>query len=132
MGERAHALRTRKRRLTRHVDEEKGFAARMRANGITLAPRAFVRSALTREDEAVPILDEARASVALIAEDDEDLLEMMCYGLREWGFRVIGARDGQLALDAFREKRPDIALLDVGLPHVSGTEICRAIRDLGS
>jgi DNA-binding response OmpR family regulator len=103
----------------------------MRTSGIALAPRAFVRSTRTREQGAVPMLDEARTSVALIAEDDEDLLEMMCYGLREWGFRVIPVRDGQIALNAFRDKRPDIALLDVGLPHLSGTEICRAIRDLG-
>jgi DNA-binding response OmpR family regulator len=91
-----------------------------------------MRSVRTRQDEAVSRLDEPRTTVALIAEDDEDLLEMMCYGLRERGFDVIAVRDGQLALNAFREKAPDIALVDVGLPHLSGTDICRAIRDLGS
>ena len=65
---------------------------------------------------------------ALIVEDDVDLLDLMTYALRRDGFTVLSAIDGQQALQRWQGDKPDIVLLDAGVPKVDGFEICRRIR----
>lgn len=64
----------------------------------------------------------------LIAEDEESFIEALELGLTREGFRVKIARDGQAALDLFREINPDLILLDLMLPRMSGIDVCRTIR----
>ncbi|MSO80854.1 MAG: phosphate regulon transcriptional regulatory protein PhoB [Alphaproteobacteria bacterium] len=64
----------------------------------------------------------------LIVEDEPSLVELLSYNLERAGFAVAVARDGDEALLAVREKRPDVVLLDWMLPYVSGIEICRRMR----
>ena len=64
----------------------------------------------------------------LIVEDEPALVELLSYNLERAGFAVAVARDGEEALLAVREKRPDVVLLDWMLPYVSGIEICRRMR----
>ncbi len=64
----------------------------------------------------------------LVVDDDPALAEMLGIILRNEGFHPIFVADGEQALDAFREHRPDLVLLDLMLPGVSGIDICRAIR----
>ena len=64
----------------------------------------------------------------LIVEDEPSLVELLSYNLERAGFAVAVARDGEEALLAMREKRPDVVLLDWMLPYVSGIEICRRMR----
>jgi two-component system response regulator RegX3 len=64
----------------------------------------------------------------LLVEDEPDLADPLAYLLRREGFEVEIAEDGPAALDAFRERGADIVLLDLMLPGMPGTEVCRQIR----
>ena len=73
------------------------------------------------------ILESMRARV-LVVDDDPALAEMLGIVLRTEGFVPAFVSDGERALTAFRDVRPDIVLLDLMLPGMSGIDICRAIR----
>lgn len=64
----------------------------------------------------------------LVVEDEDALSELIEYNLRKEGFEVRLSADGEDALLAIKEDKPDIVLLDWMLPGVSGIEICRLIR----
>ena len=64
----------------------------------------------------------------LVVEDEESFVEALQVGLRKEGFRVEVARDGMEALTVFDDVKPDIVLLDVMLPKVSGLDVCRQLR----
>lgn len=64
----------------------------------------------------------------MLVEDEEAFIEALQVGLAREGFEVVVARDGAEALANFDEWSPDIMLLDVMLPKVSGTDVCREIR----
>jgi len=64
----------------------------------------------------------------LIVEDEPPLVELLSYNLEKAGFQIHIARDGEEALLAVEERKPDLILLDWMLPYVSGIEICRRIR----
>lgn len=64
----------------------------------------------------------------LIVEDEESFLEALRIGLGREGFAIDVARDGREALDRFDIGGPDIVLLDVMLPRISGVDVCREIR----
>ena len=66
--------------------------------------------------------------VVLVVEDEDSFVEALTLGLTREGFRVEVARDGREALDRFDEVRPDVVLLDVMLPRVSGIDVCRQLR----
>lgn len=77
---------------------------------------------------------DARAGVrdrrveVLLAEDEESFVEALLVGLEREGFNVTVARDGAEALRLFESSAPDLVLLDVMLPKMSGLDVCRAIR----
>jgi len=64
----------------------------------------------------------------LVVEDEPTLRETLAEALADDGFHVIAAADGRAALTRFRADRPDLVLLDVMLPELSGIEVCRIIR----
>jgi two-component system response regulator MtrA len=64
----------------------------------------------------------------LVVDDDPALAEMLGIVLRSEGFLPSFVADGERALAAFRDARPDIVLLDLMLPGMSGIDVCRAIR----
>ncbi len=64
----------------------------------------------------------------LVVDDDTALAEMIGIVLRSEGFEVSYCADGSEALEAFRASRPDLVLLDLMLPGLDGTEVCRLIR----
>jgi two-component system response regulator MtrA len=64
----------------------------------------------------------------LVVDDDPALAEMLGIVLRSEGFLPSFVADGERALAAFRESRPDIVLLDLMLPGMSGIDVARAIR----
>ena len=64
----------------------------------------------------------------LVVEDEENFIEALTIGLKKEGFRVQIARDGAEALLVFDAVRPDIVLLDLMLPKVSGVDVCREMR----
>jgi DNA-binding response OmpR family regulator len=70
-----------------------------------------------------------RQRVALVAEDDRDIRELVTAKLASSGFRVIAVGDGLEALKAAQEHSPDIALLDVMMPGMSGLAIVQQLRN---
>ena len=64
----------------------------------------------------------------LVVDDEESFIEALQVGLKREGFRIEVARDGAEALAVFDAVKPDAVLLDVMLPKVSGTDVCREIR----
>jgi DNA-binding response OmpR family regulator len=64
----------------------------------------------------------------LVVEDETTLRETLADALELEGFRVIAAADGREALARFRTDKPDLVLLDLMLPELSGIEVCRIIR----
>jgi two-component system response regulator RegX3 len=68
----------------------------------------------------------------LVVDDEESFIEALQVGLRREGFRIEVARDGAEALAVFDAVRPDAVLLDVMLPKISGTDVCREIRKKSS
>ncbi len=64
----------------------------------------------------------------LIADDDEEMLDMTSLQLSRKGLEVTTARDGQEALDKIEADRPDIVLLDIVMPRRDGWEVCRFLK----
>jgi two-component system phosphate regulon response regulator PhoB len=64
----------------------------------------------------------------LLIEDDRDIVELVRYNLEREGFQVAAANDGATGLVQVRKTPPDMLLLDLMLPKISGLEICRDIR----
>ena len=68
------------------------------------------------------------ARTILVVDDEPTLRETVVDALEADGFRVIAAADGREALARFRADQPDLILLDLMLPELSGVEVCRIIR----
>ena len=64
----------------------------------------------------------------LVVEDEESLSDPLSYMLRKEGFEVALADTGPAALEEFDRRGADLVLLDLMLPGLSGTEVCRALR----
>jgi len=64
----------------------------------------------------------------LVVDDEEAILDFVELGLRYEGFEVELARDGQGALAAVANRRPDLILLDLNLPGLDGLDVCRRVR----
>jgi two-component system phosphate regulon response regulator PhoB len=65
----------------------------------------------------------------LVIEDEQDLRQVLEYNLKQAGHEVLVAASGQEGLRLARDERPDLVLLDLMLPDVSGTEICKALKE---
>jgi len=68
------------------------------------------------------------AQTVLVVDDEKDIVELIRYNLAQAGYRVVTAGDGQQALDLARRDRPDLVVLDLMLPALSGLEVCRRLR----
>lgn len=67
-------------------------------------------------------------SSILIIEDEKDIVESIAYNLEKEGFKVYKAYDGMQGLKAIREKLPNLILLDLMLPQISGLEVCKIVK----
>lgn len=67
--------------------------------------------------------------LVLVADDDEDLLELTCLYLEQAGYRVARACDGTEALRLAQQQRPDACVFDVVMPGLRGHEVLRALRE---
>jgi DNA-binding response OmpR family regulator len=68
------------------------------------------------------------ATRVLIAEDEPSIVTSIDFLMRKCGFETRLARDGAEALEAVADFRPDVVILDLMLPRVSGLDVCRRIR----
>lgn len=65
----------------------------------------------------------------LIADDEPDILEILSYNLRQKGYGVITAKDGEAALQLAEQRQPDLVILDIMMPRKNGIEVCRSMRE---
>lgn len=77
-------------------------------------------------------MTDSRPINVLLAEDEESFVDALVVGLGREGFKVTVARDGSEALRLFDETEPDLVLLDLMLPKISGIDVCRNIRSRSS
>jgi two-component system, OmpR family, response regulator RegX3 len=81
---------------------------------------------------AATVSADASQTKVLLAEDEESFIDALVVGLAREGFDVTVARDGNEALRLFDEVAPDLILLDLMLPKLSGIDVCRSIRSRSS
>ncbi|MCP4441800.1 MAG: response regulator transcription factor [Aureispira sp.] len=66
----------------------------------------------------------------LIADDEPDILEFVCYNLIKEGYQVSTARNGLEALEMAKKIQPHLILLDIMMPELDGVEVCRELRSM--
>ncbi|MBI5407532.1 MAG: response regulator [Nitrospirae bacterium] len=64
----------------------------------------------------------------LVVDDEKDILTLLEYNLKKAGFKVISAQDGPDALALSRKEEPDLIVLDIMLPGMEGTEVCKILK----
>lgn len=64
----------------------------------------------------------------LVVEDEPSIREFEVTYLRDAGYDIIEASDGQAALESFEKDKPDLAIIDINLPKMNGLDVCKAIR----
>jgi DNA-binding response OmpR family regulator len=67
--------------------------------------------------------------VVLVADDEDDVLELIVFRLERSGYTVVKAHDGAEALDLARSSHPDLAVLDVMMPKMDGFELTQRLRE---
>jgi len=65
----------------------------------------------------------------LVVDDEPDIVELVSYNLKKEGFDVLSASDGEEALSRIKTDNYDLVILDLMLPGIQGTEICRILRN---
>jgi CheY-like chemotaxis protein len=64
----------------------------------------------------------------LVADDESHILHVVSLKLRNAGFTVVTACDGQEALDLAQQENPDLIVIDYQMPHLSGVEVCQRLK----
>ena len=64
-----------------------------------------------------------------VVEDDTDIAELLYFNLEKEGFKVKTEKNGDKAFDEILKKTPDLLILDLNLPGLSGIEICKYLRE---
>jgi CheY-like chemotaxis protein len=67
----------------------------------------------------------------LVADDEKDLIDSFCMLLQDLGYEVDSATDGDTTLRLLKEKNPDVLILDINMPKVSGEEVLRQLGGMG-
>ena len=67
----------------------------------------------------------------LIVEDEKNIVDILNFNLTKEGYATMEAYDGQSGLQLALEQDPDLVLLDLMLPQMTGFEVCKALRDQG-
>jgi CheY-like chemotaxis protein len=96
--------------------------------GSTFTIRFPLAAALPAPNGKRPEAPRGKAASVLVIEDNGDVREMMCAMLAKAGYAVIGADTGHAGLARASEYVPDVALVDIDLPDISGHEVARQLR----
>ena len=73
-------------------------------------------------------MNENRAPRILLVDDEEAIQKLLTYPMEKEGYEIVQAMDGESALEKFRERPFDLVVLDIMLPGMDGTDVCRIIR----
>jgi two-component system, OmpR family, alkaline phosphatase synthesis response regulator PhoP len=65
----------------------------------------------------------------LVIDDEKDIVELISYNLEKEGYSVLKAYDGEAALTLVKLHNPDLLILDLMLPRISGIDVCKAVRN---
>jgi PAS domain S-box-containing protein len=123
--------------LVKRLIEMHGGTVEARSAGEGRGSTFEVRMAVSKEvaDVVTPPERETPANGAahriLVVDDNKDSADSLAMLLELTGHDVFTAHDGQEAFDAAEQHRPDVVLLDIGLPVVNGHDVCRRIRQQG-
>ncbi len=79
------------------------------------------------ERQSVPKTSQAGFKV-LVVDDDPDILELLCFNLQKAGYRCFSADSGEEGLRQWRQRDPDLLVLDIRLPGMSGLDVLKSIR----
>jgi two-component system CheB/CheR fusion protein len=119
--------------LVKSIVEKHGGRIEVHSGGPGAGSEFIVRLPQTSKRLAplrpAPRLEKPSHVKVLIVEDNPDARSTLCTLLELEGFTVTDAADGIAALEALDRERPDVALIDVGLPKLDGYEVARRIRD---
>jgi PAS domain S-box-containing protein len=122
--------------LVRSLVEQHGGSVEARSEGLGFGSEFIVRLPLldTEHDAAaeahVPVVAPHHPRSVLVADDNHESADSMALLLRMSGHDVRTVYDGRACLEAIEERRPDVVLLDIGMPLLDGYETCRRIRSL--
>lgn len=75
---------------------------------------------------------ESRPGLVLIVDDDEHIRQVVRFALEKEGYRTTEAGDGKQAIQSFGQSTPDLIILDILMPEMDGTEVCRQLRKSSS
>jgi CheY-like chemotaxis protein len=121
--------------LVKRLVELHGGSVESKSAGEGLGTELVVRlpAAAARADSAHVTSagepERSRGRRVLIVDDNEDAASSLAMLLRITGHEAYTAHDGAAALDAARAHRPEVMLLDIGLPSLNGYEVCRRLRE---
>lgn len=101
----------------------------MNARTISEDMSIFVKRAILHGSQVSQVVQMVKHKI-LVVDDERDILEILEYNLRQNGYDVTTASDGEQALKLAREYRPDLILLDIMMPKMDGVETCRRLREL--
>jgi len=73
---------------------------------------------------------ENKAKKVLIADDEQDILEIISYNLSKEGYEIYTAKDGNEAIEQAKKLNPDLIILDIMMPYKTGIEVCQLLRSL--
>ncbi|CAN5219628.1 hypothetical protein BH11ACT5_BH11ACT5_17350 [soil metagenome] len=69
------------------------------------------------------------STTVIVADDDQDIRSLVSIAVGKAGLELLASvSDGALALEAIQKHQPDLAILDVSMPEMTGLEVCRAVR----
>jgi two-component system, chemotaxis family, CheB/CheR fusion protein len=122
--------------LVRGLVERHGGSVEARSAGAGQGSQFVVRLPLSHESPAVLSPSEAKPMFnsdstplkVVIVEDNDDSRMMLCELLELSGFECHTAATGRLGVDVITETRPDVALVDIGLPELDGLEVAKLLR----
>jgi two-component system, OmpR family, response regulator MtrA len=69
-------------------------------------------------------------TTVVVADDDPDVRDLVQFKLEQAGIDVVGAENGPAALEACQQHVPDLVLLDLMMPGMSGLDVCRSLRQI--
>jgi PAS domain S-box-containing protein len=119
--------------LTRFIAQKHGGALSASSNGVDQGSIFTLRLPLTDQRPEIieePILVEVEAQKLLLVEDNADMRRMLSKTLRRRGFTVDTVANGDDAVTQFKLAKPDVAVVDIGLPDMNGFDVARALRTL--